>query len=175
MKASLWARLVIPQKKKTIYLKKPIFLKSGLTSRNDILTVLFFSCWFLYDNFHSFILGQCQNSCPTVTQVILDVLFWIQHNSNVLLILLLLSHKDLKLRPVSWTSPRSTLVSNLTHVTRAYRFQVSTFSRNCLISIIETEKHLTILIVEEELPCSSLNHLQQTPKTLYIWDFRALH
>lgn len=92
-------------------------------------------------------------------------LFWIQH-IYVLLILLLLSHKDLKLRPVNWRSPQSTLESNLTHVTRPYRFQVSTFSRNCLISTIETEKHLTILIVEEKLPCSSLNQLQQTPKTL---------
>lgn len=42
-----------------------------LTSANDILTGLFFSCWTLYKNLHSFILEQCQNHCSTITQVIL--------------------------------------------------------------------------------------------------------
>lgn len=121
--------------KKQICLKKPIFLKSVLT--NDILTILFSSCWILYNNFHSFILEQCQNNCPAATQVSLVVLVWIQHNINVLLILLLLSHKDFKLRSVSWRSPST---NSLVKVTRDYRFQMSILSKHCLIAIIVTNK-----------------------------------
>lgn len=43
-----------------------------------------------------FFLEQCQNNCPTIAQVILVVLFWIQH-INILLIPALFSHKDLKI------------------------------------------------------------------------------